>query len=480
MPRSYVHLLIGLFLFVLFLLLPFPGLAPAAHKVLAVAVLMAYWWITEAVPIPVTSLLPLFLFPIMGVLDAKAVSAPYADRNVFLFIGGFFIARAMEKHGLHKRIALQITLRIGRSDRTLILGFMVATAFVSMWISNTATTMMMVPIALAVLARGMEERAGKALLIGIAYAASIGGMGTLIGTPPNLVFAGQVKELLGREVSFSQWLFVGIPMVLIFLPIAWVLLTRFVFWVSGERQETGREVLEEELRALGPMKFEEKVVFWTFVFVALLWLTRGDLNLGVVKVRGWASLLGISKYVHDSTVAILGALILFLFPQKQERGAFVLDWETAVTIPWGIVLLFGGGFALAHAFTASGLSQWIGERLHFFQHLPAPLIVLGVSLLVTFLTELTSNTATATMILPVMAALAQGIGVHPYLLMIPATLSASCAFMLPVATPPNAIVFGSGELHVYEMARAGIWMNLIGALIVLLVVYLFGMPFLFY
>ncbi len=470
-------LVAGPLIFLISLGIPLGSLSFSGHVVLGLALWMALWWMTEVVPIPATSLLPLVILPLFQVLDSREVAAPYADRNIFLFLGGFFIARAMERHGLHKRIALKITLWIRwGGDRVLILGFMLATAFLSLWISNTATTMMMLPMALAILAVRKDAQPGfdKALLLGIAYAASIGGIGTLVGTPPNIVFAGLSKELLGKEVTFARWLLVGLPVVFLFLPFTWWFLTHLRFPVSNEREPEARALLRRELEALGPMKHEEKAVLAIFVLVALLWIFRRTLHFGIFTIPGWADLLGITKYVHDSTVAIFGAMLLFALPIGRGRDTFLLDWKTAVAIPWGVVLLFGGGFALALAFKTSGLSQWFGENLRILKDVPTPVLVAAIALMVTFLTELTSNTATATLLLPVVASLATAIQVNPTLLMVPTVVSASCAFMLPVATPPNAIVFGSERLSIPDMAKTGIVLNLVGVGVVTFVTLVFG------
>ena len=481
MKAQRFGLILGFLLFFIVLFLPLSGLNPVGKKVLATAILMAVWWITEAIPIPATSLLPLVLFPLLGVLKAKEVALPYANEKIFLFLGGFFIAKAMEKHELHRRIALRITLYLGTEPKRLILGFMVATAFLSMWISNTATTMMMLPIAIAVMQNFKGKGSvsfGKALSLAIAYSASIGGIATLVGTPPNIVLAGQAKELFpgGSEITFARWFLVGFPVLLLFLPLTWLLLTRFLIKVKSGSEGASREVLQKDLEQMGSMKRGEEITLFVFVLVALLWIFRSKLSFGFFEIPGWSDLLGLHRYVADSTVAVLGALSLFLIPLSLRNWEFVLDWKTAVNIPWGIVLLFGGGFALAHGFKVSGLSRWIGTQLVILKGLPVPILIIGTSLVMTFLTELTSNTATTTLMLPILASIAASIGVNPYLLMIPATISASCAFMLPVATPPNAIVFGSGYLRIPDMAKVGIWMNLVGLLIVFLVTYFIAVP----
>jgi len=492
--RQRIGLFLGIVLFLLIMVLPAAeGMTFQAKCTAAVALLMATWWITEALPIPVTALLPLVLFPMLRIIPAKDVAVHYADKNIFLFMGGFFIAMAMQRWELHKRIALYIVKFLGTSPHKIVLGFMVASAFLSMWISNTATTMMMFPIGLAIIlhAETMLKKAktdldlskgkfnfGTTLMLGIAHASTIGGIATLVGTPPNIVFVGVVKSMFPEalEVSFFDWFKVGLPFVIIFLPILWVYLTRIILPIKLKKIPGGREVIEEDLNLLGSMKPGEKITLIVFILVALAWVFRREINLGFVAIPGWSNLLGVSKYVHDSTVAMIGAVLLFLIPVDFKKREFVLNWEWAKRIPWGIILLFGGGFALAAGFQSSGLAEWIGKRLSFLGGMPLFVIILCICLLVTFLTEVTSNTATTTMILPVLGSMGVAMGIHPFLLMIPATMSASCAFMLPVATPPNAIIFGSGYIRIPEMAKSGFFLNLIGAIIITLIVYFIAIP----
>lgn len=492
--RQKIGLIAGIILFILMLIIsPSFSMDRPAQYTAAVAILMATWWITEAIPIPATSLLPLILFPIFKVLSAKEVAARYADRNIFLFMGGFFIAMAMQRWELHKRIALYIVKLLGTSPKRIVLGFMVASALLSMWISNTATTMMMFPIGLAVVLHAEtmikkkrmsistkqgEFNFGINLMLGIAYAASIGGIATLVGTPPNIVFVGLVKSIFPKapDIGFLDWLKIGFPFVVIFLPITWLYLTKIILPIKLERIPGGKKVIEKDLKALGKMKSGEKITLAVFILVAVAWIFRKNINLGFLIIPGWANLLGISEYVHDSTVAILGAILLFLIPVNFKRCEFVLNWEWAVKIPWGIILLFGGGFALAAGFQSSGLAKWIGERLSFLYGVPVIIIIVSICLLLTFLTEVTSNTATTTMMIPVLGAMAIAMKIHPFLLMIPATISASCAFMLPVSTPPNAIIFGSGYIRIPVMAKIGFFLNLIGAVIVTLIVYFLAIP----
>ncbi len=492
--RQRLGLFLGLGLFILVLLLPpVSGMSTQAKTTAAVALLMASWWISEAIPIPVTALLPLILFPLLSIMAAKDVASRYADQNIFLFMGGFFIAMAMQRWELHKRIALHIIKILGTSPRKIILGFMIATAFLSMWISNTATTMMMFPIGLAVIlhaetmikkenlsintAKG-EFNFGTALMLAIAYSASIGGIATLVGTPPNIVFVGIAKSLFPNapEIGFLDWFKIGLPLVIIFLPIVWIYLTRIILPLELKRIPGEKNVIEQDLKSLGPMKIGEKLTLIVFIVVAVAWIFRQNIDVGLFVIPGWSTMLGISDYVHDSTVAMIGALLLFLLPVDLRKRDFVLNWEWAVRIPWGIILLFGGGFAIAAGFQSSGLAQWIGERFSFLCGIPLIFMIMCICLFLTFLTEITSNTATTTMMMPVLGSMAVAMSVHPYLLMIPATISASCAFMLPVATPPNAIIFGSGYLRIPDMAKAGFFLNLIGALIVTLIVYFLAIP----
>ena len=478
---SYLVQHIGLFagpaafLVILLFLDLVPG-EPVVTRMAAVAVWMAVWWITEAVPLAATALLPVPLYPLLSIMPGKQVAPVYFNSVIFLFLGGFIIALAMERWNLHKRIALHIVMLVGVSSSRLVLGFMLATAFMSMWISNTATTMMMVPIALAVVLKLEElaegEQRGRSrfavgLLLAIAYAASIGGIATLVGTPPNLSFV-RIFALTfegAPEISFAQWLLFALPLTVVMLAVAWLLLTR-MYRSSPGGQSIGRTVFREELRALGPISRPEIGVLIIFVLTAVLWLTRSDLTIGQVQLTGWASALGLKGFVDDGTVAIALALMLFLIPSGKGTGERLMNWVEARKLPWGIVLLFGGGFALASGFKESGLSIWCGERLAGLAGLSPVLLVLSIALIITFLTELTSNTATTEMILPIMAATAVSIGVNPLLLMVPATLSASCAFMLPVATPPNAIVFGSDRITIRDMARTGLVLNLVGAVLI--------------
>jgi sodium-dependent dicarboxylate transporter 2/3/5 len=469
----------GVGVFLILLAIPFPELQFPGRVVLATAILMALWWMSEAIPISATALLPLVIFPLFGVISSTDAAAPYADHNVFLFLGGFFIAKAMEHHDLHRRVALFVLSAVGVVERRIVLGFIVGSAFLSMWISNTATAMMMLPIGLSVVRelKSKDKSFAKAAFLGIAYGASIGGMGTLVGTPPNLMLAGQFKNLFPQapEITFLNWIPIGLPVIIMMIPAAWWVLCFLVFKVkNSESADIG--FIRKDAARLGKMSYEEKVVAVVFSSVALGWIFRKEINLAVVSLPGWRTLLGVSQSTSDATVAVLGAIVLFAFPSK--KGGRILEWRTAKEVPWGIVLLFGGGFALAEAFGQSGLSEWIGNLLGGIGDLPAPLLVILVVLGMMILTEFTSNTATASLMLPILASMGIGLNTDPRILMIPAALAASSAFMLPVATPPNAIVFGSGELRIKDMMKAGIALNLISVIVILVAVMAIAVPWL--
>jgi sodium-dependent dicarboxylate transporter 2/3/5 len=459
----------GGLIFVALLLLPAPGsLSVEAWRTAAVAILMATWWMTEAIPIPATAILPLGLFPILGVLDAPNASTPYANELIFLFMGGFLLAVTMEKWGLHKRIALSIMTLVGTSPNRLVLGFMLATAFLSMWISNTATTAMMLPIALAVgeMFRPQDQEGpyqfGIALMLGVAYAASIGGISTLIGTPPNAVLAGAANELLGTDIGFVEWMGVGLPMTFVMLPVTWIVLTRFLY-PPGDLSGDASGVIESEREGLGSMSRGEKMTAIVFVLTALAWVLRSEKTFGAFTIPGLET---ISPNIRDSTIAMTAAAVLFILPVNWKKGEFALDWRTAQRIPWGVLVLFGGGLSLARAMDQSGLAVWIGGFVASLDAVPVVVIIAVVATLVIFLTEVTSNTATSTMAMPIMAGAAMGLGMEPLLVMTTAGLAASMAFMLPVATPPNAIVFASGYITIPQMSRAGIVLNIIAIVLI--------------
>ena len=467
----------------------------AGRATMALAAWMAIWWMTEAVELYATALLPLVALPMSGASPVREAAAPYAHELIFLFMGGFLIALAMQRWGLHRRLALRALRAAGDHPAGIVACFMGVTAFFSMWVSNTATAVMMLPIALSII--GLVEQvepgsvgggagAGGAgnggavngepgtktrphfalcLLLGIAYAASIGGIGTIIGTPPNVFLASFIQSSLGEEISFVRWMGVGLPLVAVFLPLTWLMLTRVLYPVRGERIEGSGEVTERAYQELGAMSRGERAVLVVFLLAALSWITRPLLVR--VQVGDLHPLAGLS----DPVVAMVAALALFIVPVDVKRRVFVMNWETAVKLPWGILLLFGGGLSLAAAIRANGVGEYIGHQLAFLSGVPTLLLVMAVIALVIFLTELTSNTATTATFIPILAALSPVFDLHPYMLIVPAAIAASCAFMLPVATPPNAIIFGSGHVTIQQMIRAGFWLNLLGVVLITVLVY---------
>ncbi len=481
--RQRTGLWLGPLLFVILLIIPTPAeMSPEAQRILASTAWIAAWWISEAIPIPITSLLPIVLFPLTGAMAVGDTTAPYANPNVFLFMGGFMIAVCMEKWNLHRRVALLIINKVGTSPERLVLGFMVATGFLSMWISNTATTMMMLPIGLAVILqvatliqergiKGIDVRKGKfnfgtCLMLSIGYSASIGGVATLIGTPPNIIFAGAVEELFGASIGFAHWMAFGLPISIVFMIIAWLYMTKVAYPTNLKEIPGSREIIRADLRKLGEINREEKLIAAVFIFVALAWISRAFI------------LENYFPMINDALIAVMGAIITFLIPVDIKAGKFLNDWNTAIKVPWGILLLFGGGLAIAAGFSSSGLAEWIGMQLSVLEGSSMVFIMLAVVALVIYLTEITSNTATTSMMMPIMAAMAAAMHVHPYMLMITAAAAASYAFMLPVATPPNAVIFGSGYITIPQMVKAGSWLNIAGIIVITLFVY-FWLPFVF-
>tara|TARA_B100001123_G_scaffold121221_1_gene141100 strand:- start:12392 stop:14038 length:1647 start_codon:yes stop_codon:yes gene_type:complete len=443
----------------------------------SLAVWIAVWWITEAVPLPVTALLPLVLFPGFGVVRFQTVAQEYANKYIFLFMGGFMLAIAMQRWNLHRRIALLTVLSVGTSPRQLVAGFMLATAFLSMWISNTATTVMMLPIGLSLIelfqrktdlsgSAGLEQSFGVCLMLGIAYAASIGGMATLVGTPPNALLAGYLHQR-GILIGFAEWMFFALPLALVLLITTWFLLTRILFSLPAVDVSTGASLIRAEWKKLGPMSRPEWLVLSVFMATAAAWILRKPLaNWEVLSDH-----VPLLARVDDTWIALLAAISLFLIPSDLKRGPFLLDWEAASALPWGVLLLFGGGLSLAAAMEESQLARWIGSQFAEMGGLPVFWIVAAVALTVIFFTEITSNLATVSALLPVLFAVARGGDLDPLWLLVPAALAASCAFMLPVATPPNAIVFGSGHIRTGAMVRTGFWLNVVAAVLIPLFVY---------
>ncbi len=454
-PIKPIATVVGFGLFLLFLLLPAPaGLPDEAWTVVAVGVLMITWWITEAIPVPATALVPIVALPLLGILPAGQVTATYGDPVIFLFMGGFVLALAMERSELHRRVALNILARTGSRQDRVVGGFMVATMALGMWVSNTATAVMMLPVALSVAALlGKDGEEGKrfslALLLAVAYAASIGGITTLIGSPPNAIVAGLMSQTYGYDITFARWMSVGIPVAIVMLFLCWLLLTRLAIKLPRTEVEGAHTLISEEVAKLGAWSSAEKRVAVVFVATAGAWVFR-------------SVLAQILPGLTDATISIACAIALFVIPAGGKENGALMDWETAKKLPWGVLLLFGGGLALASAVTSTGLDRWIGYQLSYAATgLPLIAIVFLVVLVILFLTEFMSNTATAAAFVPLVAALAISVGENPLILAIPATFAAGMAFMLPVATPPNALVYGTGHVPIQEMAKKGFLLNLI-------------------
>ncbi len=456
---------------------------PEASRAAAIVFLMAVFWLTEAIPIAATSLLPLVLFPLFGILDAKQTASSYINNIIFLFIGAFMFAITVEKWNLHRRIALRLIKMIGGSAGRLLLAFMLSSWLMSMLINNTSTTMLMLPIALSIILQ-MEEINDKqnvrsfaiAILLGIAYASSIGGIATLVGTVPNLVFVKIFSTSFPNapEINFTTWMMAALPISAVMLVITWLVL-KFILLKTGQKIKIDRNYILNENKKLGPMSYEESVVLFLLVSLALLWVFRADIELGSFTIPGWSNIFTFGYMIDDSTVAVFIAALLFFIPSRTKKGEFLTDNTIFKKIPWDIIILFGGGFAVAGAFKQTGLATIISSNLTVLNNVPPIMIIIIVCGLLTFLTELTSNTATTQTVLPILAATAVAMQINPLLLMVPATLSASMAFMLPVATPPNAIIFGSGRIKIFEMARIGIILNFIGMVVISVMFYYLGM-----
>jgi sodium-dependent dicarboxylate transporter 2/3/5 len=453
---------------------------------------MAVWWMTEATEIEVTSLLPIVAFPLLGVMPLAATTASYGADVIYLFLGGFVLAMAIQRWGLDRRIAFLTLTLVGTRPGAIVAGIMGATAFISMWVSNTATAAMMVPIALSVIDLVLLRRTGKSLaeqggipqqdadvrnlalslLLGVAYAASIGGLGTIIGSPPNGILVRFLEQRYGTQVSFASWMAVGLPTMLLFLPLAWLLNTRVLFPTRLREIEGGRAWIREQRALLGPLNRGERVTLVVFAFAVFFWMFRPLLaGLAIGGVTPFAKL-------SDAGIAVTAAMALFLIPVDRANGVKVIDWETAAKLPWGVLILFGGGLALAAATEANGVSGYIGSLARGFEGWPIAAVVVVVIALMVFMSELTSNTAQVATMLPILAALAPALGVPPVLLLLPATIAASCAFMMPVGTPPNAIVFGTGLVRMPQMMKAGLWLNLCGIVLIAAITWLIIAPLL--
>lgn len=453
----------------------------------AIAILMVTWWISEALPLAATALLPIVLFPLLGITSGKEVASVYMNSTIFLFIGGFVLALSMQRWDLHTRIALRIIGWFHGSARLMVLGFMLTSAGLSMWISNTATATMLLPIGLAVYTRSSEylnddEKQGllTALMLGIAYACSIGGVGTLIGTPPNMAMQRifEITYPLAPAITFAQWFMFALPLSICMLFITWWVITvRYAGKGFSSLSHTDALTDVGSTKQKKPMSYEEKVVATIFSTAALLWIFRNDIVVGDLIIPGWSHLLQHASLIDDGTIAITAALLLFIIPAgNKTKYKRIADADIITKLPWKIVLLFGGGFALANGFSASGLSEFIGQQFIGLKDMDTLSLIAGISTMVVFLTEVTSNTATAEMLLPLVASVAKAIDLNPLLLMLPVTLSASMAFMMPIATPPNAIVFASGNLKISDMVKTGIIINLIAIVLITLFTYFWGMP----
>jgi len=467
--RKRISLLLGPLVFIILEVVGGPStLNEAAFHVLAVTAWVAIWWATEAIPIYVTALLPIVLLPLTGAMELSTITSSYGHKYIFLYLGGFIIALTIEKWNLHKRIALHIINMIGSNIITILLGFMAATAFLSMWISNTATTVMMLPIGMAVVTQFKKhsngavsdaENMGKALMLGIAYSASIGGIATLIGTPPNLVFAGILETTYGVKISFYQWLQFGLPISIVLLLLCWLYLTRFGYKFEQKEFPGGKLQIQNMLNELGKISYEERLVLIVFITTASLWMFRSLIQKLIPAL-------------DDTIIGMAAGILLFAIPAKDGKE-HLIDWKVCSKIPWGILLLFGGGMALAEGFSETGLANWIASQATLLDGISLFLLILILVTSINFLTEITSNLATTAMILPILAPMALAFNLHPYSIMVSVTIAASCAFMMPVATPPNAVIFASGYLRIWEMMRAGIWMNLISITVITLLAYFF-------
>jgi sodium-dependent dicarboxylate transporter 2/3/5 len=480
--RKYIGLLIGLIVFFIVIFLPEPaGMSVAAKNAAAVVLIMSIWWISGAIPIYATAFLPLVLFPLLKILPAAETAANYGHNYVLMLLAGFILAKAIETQNLHKRIALVLINTFGTSRRKIILSIMTATAFISMWIANVTAALLMLPIALAIILKeetGTNEKSSfsTALMLGVAYAATIGGVGTLIGSPTNLILIGIMEKLFpgAPPITFFSWLKIGIPVMLIFLPVVWFYLVKY-FRISGKLSDDD-SIIKNELKALGKMTPGEKRVTYVFLLAIFGWVFREGFTFGSTVIPGWGSLLGLDDYVHDSTVAMVCALLLFILPADKNKR--LMDWKSASQIPWGVAMIVGGGYAVAEGFKTTGLAEWLGSQLVFISNLPSLIILLIVVAFILFFTEVNSNTATANIFLPVLASLGVAGNMNPLLLMIPATIAASFAFMMPAGTGPNTVIFASERITVAEMAKCGLWLKLISLILLTIILYFIVMPWL--
>ncbi len=480
---KYNGLIGGIVFLIIVLMLPVPaGMSVSARNAGAVALLMAIWWITEAIPVFATAFLPMVLFPLLKILPAGETAINYGHDLVLMMISGFFIAKAIETQNLHKRIALMLIRALGTSRSRILMSIMIATAFLSMWIANVTAALMMLPIGLAIITKeetlgSANPKFGTAVMLGIAYAASIGGVSTLIGSPTNLIYVGIMAKLFpaAPPISFFEWLKIGIPVLLIFLPLIWYYLV-YSFKIKGSIPGN-RELIEEELKTMGKMSVGEKRVMYIFLFTVFGWVFREGFTFDQVVIPGWSTVLGVGEYVQDSTVGMFSALLLFMLPSGDKKR--LLDWKAAGSIPWGVGVIVGGGYALATSFKTTGLADWLGSQLAFVSSYPTLIVLIIVVGAVLLFTEMNSNTATANIFLPILASMAVASSINPMLLMIPATFACSFVFIMPAGTGPNTVIFASNRLTVPDMAKAGIWLKLLSMILLplvlyVLIIYVFG------
>jgi len=478
----YKGLLLGILAFVIILVLPLPaGMSIQARSAAAVVVLMSIWWITEAIPVFATAFIPLALYPLLGILPADETAVNYGHNYVLMMLGGFFLGKAIESQNLHKRIALVIVNIFGISRQRIMMSMMIATAFLSMWIANVTAAVMMFPIAMSIISKDEESGSGKStfgtgLMLAIAYAATLGGLGTLIGTPTNLILIGILEKLFpdAPPITFFTWLKIGLPLVIVLLPVFCFYLIRY-FGIKGNLSHN-ETVIKDELAALGKISSGERRVIYVCLLAIFGWVFRDDLLFGNLVIPGWASILGLGEYVHDSTVAIVAALLLFMLPATKETR--LLDWKAASQVPWGVAMIVGGGYAIAAGFESTGLADWLGNQLVFISEYPFFIVMVLVIGFVMIFTEFNSNTATANILLPVLASMAIAAAINPLLLMIPAAVASSLGFMMPAGTGPNTVIFGSERVTVADMVKCGVWLDLISLVIVVMMMYFIIMPWL--
>jgi sodium-dependent dicarboxylate transporter 2/3/5 len=480
--KKNIGLFSGILVFLIVLLLPEPsGMSVAAKNAAAVVLIMSIWWISGAIPIYATAFLPLVLFPLLKILPAGETAANYGHNYVLMMLAGFILAKAIETQNLHKRIALVLINAFGTSRKKIILSIMMATAFISMWIANVTAALLMLPIAIAIILKEETETSdkssfSKALMLGVAYSATIGGVGTLIGSPTNLILLGVMEKLFpgSPPITFFSWLKIGLPVMLILLPVTWYYLVKH-FRISGNLSKD-QTIIKDELKSLGKMSQGEKGVMYVFLLAVFGWVFREGFVFGQTVIPGWSTLLGLDEFVHDSTVAMFCAILLFIIPADKNKR--LMDWKSASQIPWGVVMIVGGGYAVAEAFKVTGLAQWLGNLLVFINSYPSLIVLIIVVTFIMFFTEVNSNTATANIFLPVLASLAVAGNTNPLLLMIPATIAASFSFMMPAGTGPNTVVFASERISIADMAKCGLWLKFITLVLLTLILYFIVMPWL--